>query len=476
MKSTLSVVFVGFIVMTSAVAQTPVVPPGFGVRLVATVPQLSSNQTARALAVAPSTFGPFGGHVFIGDLGHPAYATDGGILRVDPTTGVTSTFVYSSTLGDPARMRFGPGGVFGENLYVSARQDPASSGFGTGLISTVDSAGVITPIGNPTPATTVTTADYAGGSVGCAFSFGGARPLGIYSGCNAGFLGDALSVLPPGPSSAPAALILQITGPCSPSPGCDYTGSPSDLELDPSGDLVFGLQSSAPPNSWLTGIYRLTPGGAMQMIVNSTHPLIDNVSDVKIGPGGAFGTQYYVSNSNPAGVMIVDTAGNVTPFLSGFSARIAFGGAGVLYAFNTTTRQLWAIEPCPNPATSNVYGVGFPGLGGAIPSIGVSAPPRIGSALSLVFGNTAAATTAAFWALGASSTNLPTDVGGTILVDQPSVQVIANFSPLGATVPVAIPADVNLCGVSVYLQHVCIDPAAAYGFSFSPGLQLTFGF
>jgi hypothetical protein len=38
-----------------------------------------------------------------------------------------------------------------------------------------------------------------------------------------------------------------------------------------------------------------------------------------------------------------------------------------------------------------------------------------------------------------------------------------------------VPFDLALCGVDAYLQIVEADPGAQFGFSFSPGLDLSLG-
>jgi hypothetical protein len=75
--------------------------------------------------------------------------------------------------------------------------------------------------------------------------------------------------------------------------------------------------------------------------------------------------------------------------------------------------------------------------------------------------------------VGTAETNLPTALGGQLLVT-PS-WIIAFAVPQSA---VSLPMDVcdaSFCGLSIYLQVMVFDPGAKQLVSFTPGLRLDLG-
>jgi hypothetical protein len=129
------------------------------------------------------------------------------------------------------------------------------------------------------------------------------------------------------------------------------------------------------------------------------------------------------------------------------------------------------IDSCPPAAWSN-YGDGWPGTFG-IPSF-TSSAPSLGSTITLGIGNSLAANTKGFLAIGLTQASLSTGFGGTLLLLPMSIVTIA-IPFWGLTVSGAIPADMSLCGLAVFLQVMEIDPGASKGVSFTPGLELDLG-
>jgi hypothetical protein len=116
------------------------------------------------LAFGPG--GAFGTELYVAD-----YSTQGGgtgnggsgvIYRVD-STGTRVPFVYGAPLIDPANLAFGPGGAFGNNLYVADFGDIG----GTGYIWTVDPSGHITQFAGGGGAPFVDPVKIAFGPGGC---------------------------------------------------------------------------------------------------------------------------------------------------------------------------------------------------------------------------------------------------------------------------------------------------------------------
>jgi hypothetical protein len=76
--------------------------------------------------------------------------------------------------------------------------------------------------------------------------------------------------------------------------------------------------------------------------------------------------------------------------------------------------------------------------------------------------------------IGTSDANTITPAGGTLLVTASYVIPIflsQKSTPLTGTLPI----DDNLCGTSLYVQALEVDPGASQGISFSAGLRLILG-
>ncbi|MFO0983463.1 MAG: hypothetical protein U1E76_17305 [Planctomycetota bacterium] len=76
--------------------------------------------------------------------------------------------------------------------------------------------------------------------------------------------------------------------------------------------------------------------------------------------------------------------------------------------------------------------------------------------------------------LGFASASTTTIYGGSLLV-APST-ILPLFLPgAGASIPVSVPDDDALCGLSVYLQVLESDAGATKGVAFTRGLRLQLG-
>ena len=120
------------------------------------------------------------------------------------------------------------------------------------------------------------------------------------------------------------------------------------------------------------------------------------------------------------------------------------------------------------------YGSGFPGTS-FIPNLTPSANPVFGASLTLDASNSSGGPTFGLLFVGAGPAQIQTNKGGQILVAWSFIAAIPFPGTGGASLPVTIPLDLSLAGVSAYLQMIEADVGAQFGFSFTPGLQLDFG-
>jgi Tol biopolymer transport system component len=127
----------------------------------------------------------------------------------------------------------------------------------------------------------------------------------------------------------------------------------------------------------------------------------------------------------------------------------------------------------PDAASWNNYGSGFPGTLG-IPTLTASADPVFGTSFSIDASNSSGSWSDGLLLIGLKSASIPTSAGGTLLVD-PELQLLFVLLPAGRSLVVGVPYDPQLCGMSFFLQALELDPGAAAGISFTPGLKLTIG-
>jgi Tol biopolymer transport system component len=124
-------------------------------------------------------------------------------------------------------------------------------------------------------------------------------------------------------------------------------------------------------------------------------------------------------------------------------------------------------------ASWNNYGAGWPGTHG-VPSIVASAPPQFGTTFDVVTGNSLGTWAVGFLLLGDGEASIPTSLGGTVLVDFASLEIVI-VPPSGFVESYDVPIDPSLCGLEFDFQMLEIDGGASKGVSFSPGLALFVG-
>lgn len=135
--------------------------------------------------------------------------------------------------------------------------------------------------------------------------------------------------------------------------------------------------------------------------------------------------------------------------------------------------QSWPGQPCGGPAWVRNYGTGWPGTLG-VPALTASAPPVIGTTISIDVGNSSGQATPCLLLLGTQAASSPlAGYGGNILVGYPTVLSIAALPPAGTGLPVAVPAAPWLSGWGFTMQSLVFDAGAASGgVAFSRGLAL----
>lgn len=304
----------------------PTVPSGFQLELWSgSLPSGCIN-----VAIAPTSFGTHGGEAFLSrNSSHE-------IWRVDAAGTVTA---FTSVQNLPNGLSFGPGGTWGENLYVNCNSSAAVEN--QGMIWEVNASATATAKGTPTPPSHV----YAGG--GLAFSTGG--PFGdyVYAGISAGNPGDCISRLPP-TFAPPAAVFSNFPGQTGP-----YNGAVGGLKFGPglagwTNDLYAGLLDSDPGGNVISpgGIYRVGSDG-------TAYPFRTRLDDVRLqlprtlsfGPGNAFGRSLYVATLDR--VLRVESDGQVSVFMDGFESGTAiacdFAPSGALIVLDYIAQKLWRV-------------------------------------------------------------------------------------------------------------------------------------
>jgi len=173
------------------------------------------------------------------------------------------------------------------------------------------------------------------------------------------------------------------------------------------------------------------------------------------------------------------TEGNASSVISALSAH------GQFVVFSSHATNLVAGDtnglsdafvhelPCDADASWSNYGAGFPGSNG-IPSFTSRADPVLGTRLILDVGNSYGNDTPGLLLFGYQEAFVPTHWGGVLLL-QPVGTIPFYVSWLGSSIEADLPDEKGLCGLYLFLQVLEIDPGAAKGVSFTPGLKLLLG-
>lgn len=124
-------------------------------------------------------------------------------------------------------------------------------------------------------------------------------------------------------------------------------------------------------------------------------------------------------------------------------------------------------------ARTSGYGTGFPGRNG-IPAFTVRSEPARGTTFAVDIENSAGIYTVAFLLIGIEPIDVPTSLLGHLLVDPMAVAPIG-LAPDRGTFSAEIPDVHDWLGAVAYLQALELDPWAARGVSFTPGLEVVIG-
>jgi len=99
----------------------------------------------------------------------------------------------------------------------------------------------------------------------------------------------------------------------------------------------------------------------------------------------------------------------------------------------------------------------------------------LGTKVTIDVGNSYGQPTFGVLLVGDQSTDVPTNRGGDLLVLMTFLLPLGFSSSSGLQVDGDLPDDDSLCGESIYLQALEIDPGASKRLSFTAGLELILG-
>jgi hypothetical protein len=298
--------------------------------LVETVYNGGGWQNPESLTFAPN------GNLLVSTVGTASCSTgDGKIFSLSPS-GVLNTTALASglPLEDPNGLVIGKGGVWGNDIFISDRNSFACKG----AIFRMNGAGTLTELTRGTPTT---------GSTG--------NPFKLNFGPGGAF-GTDLFI---------AEQTLEENGSC----GSCYGGSGSIYKIAPDNsktrfvfgaplvdpyDVTFSQGGSFGENMYVadyastggTGyVWKVNPAGSVTELAGGTDsPFIDPVQ-VAFGPGGCFGTDLYVLDQGAGKIFRVDSAGNITTYLSGISIVSNPGnGRTIGMAFSPSGDALYYID------------------------------------------------------------------------------------------------------------------------------------
>jgi hypothetical protein len=165
------------------------------------------------------------------------------------------------------------------------------------------------------------------------------------------------------------------------------------------------------------------------------------------------------------------------------AARMSADGLHVVFVSQATNlisghttsgHCAFLVTRTPRAGSADDYGAGFPGSLG-VPTLAMTVPPVLNQPDDLLLGNSLGGWTAALLLVGTQSAQLPTTLGGDLLV-LPLWTVFLALPPGGLDLSLVVPPEEWLASISLYLQALEMDPGAAKGVSFSAGLEVRAGF
>jgi len=170
-------------------------------------------------------------------------------------------------------------------------------------------------------------------------------------------------------------------------------------------------------------------------------------------------------NDDSGGFIAISADHGVFAFASGATNLIASDTNGFADVF--------VHEACSLPAAWSNYGTGLAGTLG-VPALVSNQFPVLGSTISVDVGNSLGAPTIGVLLVGTQQGAFHTKFGADVLV-APTLLVPISFSYGSDSFTGTLPSAVELCGTSIDLQVLELDPGAPFGVSFTPGLELALG-
>jgi hypothetical protein len=180
--------------------------------------------------------------------------------------------------------------------------------------------------------------------------------------------------------------------------------------------------------------------------------------------------------------------------LDDFANHLTLGGTNLVYAtgsarglFPVTTGaydtswnggtdaflvKLETISTCPPSSIS--FGVGWPGTFG-VPSLTAIEDPLLCGTVDVLIGNSAGVPTTGRILMGTKKIAYRTPWDGWLLL-APEFGGFCQLPPGGLQVKLPLGCQAILCGSSLFVQALELDPGASRGVSFTPGLELILGF
>jgi hypothetical protein len=277
---------------------------------------------------------------------------------------------------------------------------------------------------------------------------------------------------------------------------------PGDLDGDGHGDLVVGAPFHLDANGMVkTGCVTVLSGATGAVLYKVFGDQAgDEFGDSVRGVGGDLdgdGTNDFVvgapqlSGAQRGYARVISGASGATIFTLGehgdpnginFYGYAVAGGdfdgdgrtdvvvGGVAYNGGQGNVEVWTTAV----ARWNNYDTGYPGTLG-VPTFTARNDPVVGGHLDLDLSNSLGATTAGLIVIGVSQASIPTGKGGRLLVD-PLLFLAVSVPATGLTLSGSVPNDPALYGFDLDLQALELDVGAPLGLSFTPGLDLTFGY
>jgi len=135
--------------------------------------------------------------------------------------------------------------------------------------------------------------------------------------------------------------------------------------------------------------------------------------------------------------------------------------------------DIFVRERAMTDATTVHYGAGHPGRNG-VPTITSNGEPVRGRTWRADLSSSSGTYSIAFVYVGTTAIDVPTKLGGHLLVD-PFVVVPIGLSPTVGTFAAFIPDEWEVLGFTAYLQALELDPWASKGVSFTDGLEVVIG-